>query len=59
MLSSEFIENLILSHNTYQQLNNEILLFREYLITQIEINKVNYSFYNLEVSKQFIFKDFK
>ena len=52
MLSSEFIENLILSHNTYQELNNEILLFREYVIPQTEINKVNYSFYNLEVSKQ-------
>ena len=52
MLSSEFIENLILSHNTYQELNNEILLFREYVIPQKEINKVNYSFNNLDVSKQ-------
>ena len=52
MLSSEFIENLILSHNTFEELNNEILSFKEYVVPRKEINKYNYSLHNLEESKQ-------
>ena len=52
MLCSEFIENLILSHNTFEELNNEILSFKEYVVPRKEINKYNYSLHNLEESKQ-------
>ena len=52
MLSSEFIENLISSHNTFEELNNEILLFTDYIVPRKEINKYNYSLHNLEESKQ-------
>ena len=51
MLSSEFIENLILSHNTFEELNNEILSFKEYVVPRKEINKYNCLLHNLEESK--------
>ena len=68
MVSSEFINNLISRHNTFEELSNEILSFKEYVVPRKEINKYNYSLHNLEESKhrnfyltllQFIFKDFK